>query len=187
VTRRHVIATLALASACSRSHADSETRDKVATAPSAAAATAASPVKSPDSSVSPTSSSGGAIRWHGSYKSASGELYIPPDWKNVRWNVKESAAGLGDGAMSVSIDSASGRALGSLDGPLGPAVIDGFVSEGKLTATIARKDPADLGFTGTLVGVMQGDHSEGTMNVSLADANAIRRATFTLSPEAPVH
>jgi hypothetical protein len=141
------------------------------------------PSSAPASSPSSVSSAGARNQWRGSYKSASAELYIPPEWKNVHWNVKETPAGLGEGTMTLSVDPAGGRALGSLDGPLGPAIIDGLVSEGRLTASIARSDPADHGFTGTLVGSMGRDHSEGTMNVSLAEASALRSATFALSPE----
>ena len=54
----------------------------------------------------------------------------------------------------------------------------------KVTATIARTDPSDRGFTGTLVGLIGADHVDGTMNVSLAEADAIRTATFALSPDA---
>jgi hypothetical protein len=129
-----------------------------------------------------------ATAWTGSYKSAPGGLYIPPDWKNVRFVVKDTEAGLGEGALSFRVDPPSsgvggGRVLGTLDGPLGPATIDGRAQDGKVTATIFRKDPTDQGFAGTLIGAMAGDRGEGTLNVSLGDANAIRRATFAVKQD----
>ena len=64
-----------------------------------------------------------------------------------------------------------------MDGPLGPATLEGLSSDGKLTATVRRKDPTDRGFTGTLVGSIVGDHVEGSMSVSLGQASAL--ATMT--------
>jgi hypothetical protein len=119
--------------------------------------------------------------WSGSYTATVGTLYIPPDWKNVRWTGVDSG-GMGEGALAISIEPSSGRVVGTVDGPLGPALIDGFVSEGKLTATLVRKDPSDRGFTGTLIGAIEHDRATGTMSVSTAQANAIRTATFTLAP-----
>jgi hypothetical protein len=123
-----------------------------------------------------------ATGWHGTYKSTAGDVYVPPDWKNVHWTVKESTAGIGEGAIAFTVDGATGRAVGTLEGPLGPATIEGFVANGKLTATIARKDSTDQGFTGTLVGVL-GERCEGTMNLSPAEANAVRTVTFALAPD----
>jgi hypothetical protein len=62
--------------------------------------------------------------------------------------------------------------------------VDGVVTEGTLAATLRRKDPSDQGFTGTLLGSVASDHVEGTMNVSLGLASALRTATFTLTPGA---
>jgi hypothetical protein len=101
----------------------------------------------------------------------------------VHWNVKESAAGIGEGTIALTVDPVNGRVFGTLEGPLGPATVDGFAADRKLTASIARKDPTDQGFTGTLIGSLGGDRAGGTMNVSLAEASAIRTATFDLSPD----
>jgi hypothetical protein len=120
--------------------------------------------------------------WTGTYKSAAGTLYIPPEWKNVRWSGVESQAGVGEGTMTLEIDAATGRVLGVVDGPLGPAMVDGVVLDGKLSASIVRKVPSDRGFSGTLLGSVDRDVAAGSMSLSSAEANAIRSATFTLSP-----
>jgi len=187
------VAMLAIVWACSRPHAEGDVTDDAATgSPGRGAENGSSAAVAVDAvgraadgagAARPVGHAAGAANWRGSYKSTSGELYIPPEWKNVHWNVKESAAGLGEGAMTLTIDLASGRAVGSLDGPLGPAIVDGFVSEGRLTATIARKEPTDQGFIGTLIGSIGGDRAEGTMNLSGAEASAVRKATFALAPE----
>jgi hypothetical protein len=117
--------------------------------------------------------------WQGSYESAAGALTLP---KGVQWRVPETASGLGAGKLELTVDPANGRVRGTVDGPIGPATLDGLLVGGRLTATIARRDPSDHGFIGTLAG-QEGDGGvEGTMNVALAEASAIREATFRLSP-----
>jgi hypothetical protein len=46
---------------------------------------------------------------------------------------------------------------------------------------VVREDPNDRGFAGTLLGTMSGGRADGTMNVSLGEASAIRTATFALT------
>jgi hypothetical protein len=63
--------------------------------------------------------------------------------------------------------------------------LTGLAAEGKVTATIARKDPKDRGFAGTMIGTLGIDKGEGTMNVSLPEGGAIRAATFVLASRGP--
>ncbi|HEV3193427.1 MAG TPA: hypothetical protein VGY54_23125 [Polyangiaceae bacterium] len=128
------------------------------------------------------SDAGAAMTLTGIYKSEPASLYIPtaPDWKGVRWTVKDTLLGVGEGPITLTINSATGRVTGAVDGPLGPGVIDGFAREGTLTATVARKDPSDRGFAGTLMASVKSGHADGTMSLSLAEASAIRQAAFAL-------
>jgi hypothetical protein len=64
---------------------------------------------------------------------------------------------------------------------LGPAVIEGVVADGKLSAAVRRKDPTDRGFTGTMLGQLTADRVEGTLDVSLGTASVLRTATFALT------
>ncbi len=177
---RHATAAVGLAwgllgcTACGKAHGD-PSAEAVATP---AARSDASVVAAPSPAVAKA-----ATGWQGSYKSAAGVLYIPPDWKDVHWKVKETDLGLGDGAIAMHVDAANGRASGTLDGPLGPAIFEGLVADGKLTAAISRTDPTDQGFTGTLIGTLANGRVEGTMNLSSAIVSAIRQATFAMSPE----
>jgi hypothetical protein len=120
--------------------------------------------------------------WHGSYKSLSGTLYVPADWKGVHWNVAESSAGLGDGTIRLTIEPA-GRIHGVIEGPLGPAVVAGFAADGALTASVRPENPADRGFGGTLIGRVVAARLEGTIRVSPGVADAVRVATFVLSAD----
>jgi hypothetical protein len=173
----HAIVALLVLCACGRSRADVRVE---ATSPSSSAAGDA--LASPSLRPSSAADLGSKVTLRGSYNSAAGDLYIPPDWKGVRWSVQGSDAGVGEGTMSLTIDPVTSRVGGTLDGPLGLAIINGFSSDGKVTATVARKDPADRGFTGTLVASNLGERVEGTIHVSLPEAEAIRTVTFTLSP-----
>lgn len=117
--------------------------------------------------------------WRGPYTSVAGALTLP---KNVSWRVPESALGLGDGTISLTVDSATGRVQGTVQGPLGPATLDGLASEGHLTANMARQDPSDHGFIGTLAADVRDGGAQGTLNAAVADVSAVRTATFRLSP-----
>lgn len=166
------------ASACGKSKGPSGAEETSAStmpgAPSPSASAVSSPARSQPDAV--------PAAWKGTYKSATGTLYIPPDWKHVQWTGTETPSGIGEGSIALHVDPASGRVVGTLDGPLGPAAIDGLVRDGRLTASIRRTDPSDHGFGGTLEGSMTKDHAEGTLSASLAEAGALRKASFTLSP-----
>jgi hypothetical protein len=180
------LAGLVCVCACGKTRGDVEIATDVgaATAATAAHSQTPDPVRpSPPGTASGARPAGRATAWRGAYRSEPGSLYIPPEWKDVHWKVKDSTAGIGEGAMSLQVDPLSGRVLGTLDGPLGPATIDGYASNGKLTAKVGRQDPADQGFAGIIVAALADGGVEGTMNVSLAEASAVRTATFALSPD----
>jgi hypothetical protein len=152
-----------------------------AVTPSASAsAVAASSIAPPASAASAASGT-----WSGTYKSVAGSLYYPTDapngkeWKDMKWQGDDASVGLGEGAMSVAIDGA-GRVTGTAEGPLGPVTLNGMLEKDQLTARVDRKD-SDRGLTGTAIGKVAGDKLEGTMRLSLAEANVFRAATFTLT------
>jgi hypothetical protein len=165
---------------CDRPHADPAPET---TAPKTAMSEAGPSAQASSVGAAPAASATGPSTWQGSYKSAQGALYIPPDWKDVHWRVKETDTGIGDGALSMRVDGSTGRASGALGGPLGPASLEGIVADGKVTARITPKDPPDGGFAGTLVGSLANDRMEGTMSLSSGFAGAIRTATFTMARE----
>ncbi len=138
----------------------------------------AAPVAMPSATISSRT----AVAWRGTYKSTSGSLYIPADWKEVHWRVKETSDGIGEGTIALELDPMTGRVHGTLNGSLGQGKVAGFVSEGKLTASIVRSDPSDEGFAGTMIASVVKDRIAGTMAVSPATAGAVRTGTFELSP-----
>jgi hypothetical protein len=165
--------------ACGRGNAErGAAPDAMQAAASAAVASASA------ATTTETAASVAPIEWRGTYKSEPGTLYIPPELK-VSWKPSETSAGIGEGTISLSVDHGSGRVRGDLDGPLGPAALTGLAAEGKVTATIVRKDPKDRGFAGTMIGTLGTERGEGTLNVSLPEGGAIRSATFVLSSRGP--
>jgi hypothetical protein len=110
-------------------------------------------------------------------------ISVVPAWKKTAWSDTKATAGIGEGTATLVVDASTGRVTGDLDGPLGPASIEGAASDGTVSATVRRKDPLDRGFAGTLVGSMANDRLEGTMSLSLGQASAVRTATFALSRE----
>jgi hypothetical protein len=145
---------------------------------SSVAATDGSPVTPPARSAAADASPGRATTFSGTYKSAPSALYLPPELK-VRWRPEETDAGVGEGELSLAVEP-EGRVHGAVEGPLGPAVVEGYAREGALTAKVSRKDPADHGFAGTLSATQTPGRIEGTMNLSLAAGGALRSATFVL-------
>ena len=122
--------------------------------------------------------------WRGSYESVPGTLYIAPQLKGVKWVVPETDAGLGAGTITLAVDRGTGRIRGTVEGPLGPATVDGYADGPTLSATVARKDPTDRGFTGTLAARQDDAGVSGTLNVALAEVSAVRTAAFHLTPQA---
>jgi hypothetical protein len=172
--RRIVLVGVLLATACSKPQNEPGSSQADALPPTAAPAAAAD--------AGPPAADTAVARWTGTYSSNPGTLYIPADWKGVHWSVPDSSAGLGDGPLNLTIDAPTGRVSGAIDGPLGPATLDGFASDGGVAATLTRKDPSDRGFTGTMVGAIAGDKLTGTMHVSAAEVSAVRTVTFALTP-----
>jgi hypothetical protein len=110
-------------------------------------------------------------------------MAVASAWKKTAWSDTKATAGIGDGTMSLVVEASTGRVTGELEGPLGPAILEGAAADGALSATVRRRDPSDRGFAGTLVGSMANDRIEGTMSLSLGQASAVRGATFSLSRE----
>ncbi|MEI7892701.1 MAG: hypothetical protein WCI05_06395 [Myxococcales bacterium] len=152
--------------------------------PSRSAAPVASTAPVPSTSASSPAPSG-PTAWTGTYKSNTATLYVPTDapnggdWKGVKWRGDDSRLGLGEGAMAITVEP-GGRFNGTLDGPLGPALVFGVLQDNELVGTVARKTTSDQGFTGTATGKVSANTVEGTLQVAVANASVLRTATFVL-------
>jgi hypothetical protein len=168
-----VLAVIALGG-CSKSKDDAAARP----ASSASGAPSASAVSSAAKGDAGGPAAGAATEWTGSYESTEGTLYVPPgkEWEGVKFRGEKSEVGLGKGTVALSIDP-RGNVVGTLDGPLGPAVISGTLDKaGTITAQIAPKTPSDKSFYGTFNGKQTDAAIEGKMNLSQSEARVIREA-----------
>jgi hypothetical protein len=143
-------------------------------------------------SAAGSASSGAAGRppraWHGSYKTAAAAVPVPSDWAKIHWSSADGTTGVGDGAIDLLVDGATGatgttyRVTGSLDGAAGVAVIEGTAAGDTISASVRRKDPTDRGLAGTLVAKTAGDSTTGTLSLASGDGSIVRTGTFTLAP-----
>jgi hypothetical protein len=181
MTRAQLTSALLLASACASGCAKGSAGESPPSSSSASASVSAtgSTVTSPGPPLATAARPAGPTGWKGGYKSVPGTIVLP---KDVSWKIPETAAGVGEGTIALTVDPATGRLQGKIDGVLGPATVDGLASDGTIAATVSRVDPADHGFTGTLTGDVGDAGARGTMNLALADVSAVRNATFELSP-----
>ena len=126
-------------------------------------------------------------RWSGTYASVPGSIYVVDggEWAGVRWRGDDASAGVGEGTLTIAIESATAHVSGSAEGAIGDALLVGAVEGTEVTARVLRKDATDRGFTGTLLATQSADKLTGTMRLALADARVIREASFSLSRKAP--
>lgn len=162
-----------LLAACPKSTPPSAEDAQAAPPPSAAApAEAAAPEKK-------------ETTFAGSYTAAPGALYIPEEkeYERVKQAKEDPTKLVGEGKLSIVV-SPDGRVSGTIDsGPAAPAVIEGSESDGKLTATVRRKDPADEGLTGVLTGTTAGGKLSGAMELATADGSVLREAKVSAEPK----
>lgn len=119
--------------------------------------------------------------WTGNFDSQPGTLTVPDgaEWKGVKFRGDDAGDGLGKGTLHIVVDP-EGRASGEGDGAFGPITLTGAMEKDIVTFTVLRKDPTDMGFTGTGRGTLSADKLEGTIKASKATGNVIREATFSL-------
>lgn len=134
----------------------------------------------------PAASSGGAAgasaTYKGSYESSVGTFPLPAnkDYDGLKWRGEKSELGLGKGEISLTLPpGARGVVIGTLDGPLGPAVIRGYLDGDDVTARFDAKEAAPERFAGGLVGKRKGDTVEGTLDAA-QDSKVLRSGPFSL-------
>jgi hypothetical protein len=134
---------------------------------------------SPTGDASAAADSATGATYAGKYTVTPGGMYVPSDkeWANVKFKNDDSKM-LGDGEISITVDSTGRVSGGTETGPLGASVIDGKSEGGTISGTIRRKDPNDGGLTGTLVAKISGDALEGTMKLAEFNAAVVREAKF---------
>lgn len=167
------------ASACSKSSTEAA---PPAPSVSALPTTSATPV----ASVAPTVKAG-LVTFRGQGQLEVGDLYVPgkgevpnaKEWENTKWRGDETSTNLGAVTFELTVDEATGKLWGSLDGASGPAVLNGTMLGPRVSATITRKDPSDQGLTGLFVATREGDALKGTLRLSIGTARILRKGELT--------
>ncbi len=169
-----------LACACGHSSADGP-----AAAASSVAATSASAVvvasAAPSAALAAAASS--PVRWRGTYKTVPGALTVPAGFAKTHGASNDTTTGVGEGAMLLTVDGASHRVTGTLDGAVGPALVEGQLGDGQLSGSVRRTDPTDKGLAGTLLAAVSSDKVTGTLTLASGDGATLRTGTFTLTPD----
>ena len=94
---------------------------------------------------------------------------------------QDTTSAVGEGMLELTLEAASGRVTGTLDGVLGSSLLEGIASGARLSASVRRKDPADRGLSGTLTGDLAADRATGTLSLASADGATLRTGTFEVS------
>jgi hypothetical protein len=179
VTRVPALAALLFATACS--HSSQEVGP--APSPSGNASASSAPVASAPAAASAATASSAPQSWRGKYSTTPTSLVVPKDWSKTHWSSSDTTAGVGDGAITLTIDPATHRVTGTLDGAIGAAVVEGQLGTDGLTASVRRKDPTDKGLSGTLVATMAADKITGALTLTTGDGATLRAGTFSLAPD----
>ncbi len=147
-------------------------------ATSASAAAAGSASGAPSGAAAPSNTGVAAASYEGEADVTVADLTLPD---NVKWKGDvEASDGVGKAKITLSVDEA-GVVTGSGSGALGDVVVTGRAIAGVVSATLLRKSPSDMGYTGTLYATEEGGALKGTLHVSKGNAGGLREGKFTLS------
>ncbi len=155
-------------------------------APAASASAPARPSASTSASATPPDAGGkpaaeGAT-YTGTYSVSPGTYYIPSakDYGSVKQAKDDPTKHVGEGTLTLSVDS-EGKVTGTFDtGPASPGVVEGSVIDGELRGFIRRKDPKDEGLTGTFIAKESDANVEGKLSLAEANAAIVREGKFSL-------
>lgn len=177
---KHLLAPALLTLACACGHS-SPGGATGASSSTAGASASAAPVASAAASASVAAPPASPVSWTGTYKTTPSLLAIPSAFAKTYRPASDTTTGVGDGTMQLTVDPATHRVTGTLDGAIGPAVVDGVLGEGQLSGSVRRKDATDKGLAGTLLATIASDKMTGTLTLASGDGNTLRTGTFTLT------
>lgn len=172
---------LALASvACKKSDPEGPApQGSASTAPAAPSSSASSATATASEAGAPSAKAPGtASSFSGKYTTEAVTAIAVPE--GTKWKGEDGTEGTGEGTLTLEA-AADGRVTGTVEGPLGPALVEGLLEGDSLTASFRRKDPADNGFYGTILGKVAGDKVEGSVAASRGNAGLVRTGKLTLS------
>lgn len=170
---------LALASfACKKSDPEGPAPQGSASTAPAAPSSSASSATASEAGAPSAKAPGTASSFSGKYTTEAVTAIAVPE--GTKWKGEDGTEGTGEGTLTLEA-AADGRVTGTVEGPLGPALVEGLLEGDSLTASFRRKDPADNGFYGTILGKVAGDKVEGSVAASRGNAGLVRTGKLTLS------
>lgn len=147
-----------------------------ASASSSAAAAPGSASAAAGGSAAPTGVA--AASYEGEAEVTVSDLTVPA---NVKWKGDvEATDGVGKAKLVLVVDEA-GIVTGTGTGALGDVILTGRAIAGVVSATILRKTPSDMGYTGTLYATEEAGTLKGTLHVSKGNAGGLREGKLTLA------
>lgn len=154
--------------------------------PSAAASAAAAPTApSSTAKVIAKTDAWYAGTWTGSYEAAKHHIDLSTKIGGLpEWAADEGASGTGKGSVRLTPD-ATGAATGSVEGPLGPAALEGAFDGDVLAVRFYPKSADRSGFSGVLVARREGERLTGSLDAATSDGRVARTAKITLERAAP--
>ena len=192
MSRMHRLATLKLfllmsgsfTAACESRREDSSrgqtTAETAVISPSASAAPRASATAANSTEVaSPPSDSAHTGTFKGKYSAKKTTPSLAPDVVVKSWKSDDGKRGAGEGRITLTIES-NGRATGIVEGPLGPATLEGSVEGKRVRAELVPdRDDADA-FSGLFDGTLEGSGIVGTLRAADGSASVVREAQAKL-------
>jgi hypothetical protein len=123
--------------------------------------------------------------WTGTYEAAKHHIDLPAKIGGLpEWAADEGARGTGKGSVRLTPDS-TGAATGSVEGPLGPAVLEGAFDGDVLALRFYPKNAERSGFSGVLIARRDGERLTGSLDAATTDGRVARTAQITLERAAP--
>jgi hypothetical protein len=174
---------------CPKSESDKPNPPASASAESASTPATSAPAVAAASvsAATPTGAHEHPVTFGGTYTSVATDG-LDAGWTPVNFRGEDASTGLGSGKVELVVDFATNRVTGTVDGPVGPAVISGFYDSktGDLNGTVQRKEPGDDGLSGSLLAKIPAsrDAVTGKLQLSSGRANVLRVATFEAKPTA---
>lgn len=124
----------------------------------------------------------GPLTLTGAYTAKQGVVRTPDD--APPFIHPDSKEGLGEGELEIVLPGKSGAVTGKAKGALGAQVLEGWLEDGKLTATLRPAEGATPAMWGLVEATVEGSGAsrviKGTVRASGRDGKVVREATFTL-------
>jgi hypothetical protein len=160
-------------------------REKTTAGAAPSASMAAQATVAPPAPSKASAESWFAGAWTGKYEASKHRIELSAKVGGLpEWAADDGPRGTGAGTVEL-VPDASGATSGSMDGPLGPAALEGSFDGDTLAARFYPKNDDRTGFSGVMVARRDGERLVGSLDAATSDGHVARSAKVTLSRRAP--